>query len=67
MPFGGEAEHEGVVADFPQRSESAGHLDDGQPYLAMEYVAGCDLRTVFQPCKQLMEGGAATMPKSRSA
>jgi len=42
-----------------------GKVDDSY-YLAMEYVSGCDLRAVFQRCKQQVIDGSTTMPTAQA-
>src|SRR6185369_158205 len=42
-----------------------GKVDDSY-YLAMEYVSGCDLRAVFQRCKQQQIDGSTTMPTAQA-
>lgn len=42
-----------------------GKVDDSY-FIAMEYVSGRDLRSVFQRCKQQPEGGVPTMPLAQA-
>ena len=42
-----------------------GKVEDSY-YLAMEYVSGCDLRAVFQRCRQQNIDGLSTMPMAQA-